>query len=103
MDPPPTEIFALSLHDALPILATAGARRAPPRARRRPSAPPGFRAPAAGRRASPLPRPRSGAGRPLPVRSEEHTSELQSRPYLVCRLMLANKIFTSEVDQNSTR
>src|SRR3712207_8618474 len=25
------------------------------------------------------------------VRSEEHTSELQSRPYLVCRLLLAKK------------
>src|SRR3712207_7901272 len=25
---------------------------------------------------------------PLPVRSEEHTSELQSRQYLVCRLLL---------------
>src|SRR3712207_8800769 len=25
------------------------------------------------------------------VRSEEHTSELQSRQYLVCRLLLANK------------
>src|SRR5258707_5751304 len=28
---------------------------------------------------------------PLSVRSEEHTSELQSRQYLVCRLLLANK------------
>src|SRR3989442_2566435 len=27
----------------------------------------------------------------LPARSEEHTSELQSRPHLVCRLLLANK------------
>src|SRR3989442_7241681 len=26
-----------------------------------------------------------------PVRSEEHTSELQSRPHLVCRLLLENK------------
>src|SRR3712207_7851948 len=26
-------------------------------------------------------------------RSEEHTSELQSRQYLVCRLLLANNIF----------
>src|SRR3712207_7550247 len=25
---------------------------------------------------------------PVPVRSEEHTSELQSRQYLVCRLLL---------------
>src|SRR3712207_6870132 len=27
-------------------------------------------------------------GRPTPGRSEEHTSELQSRQYLVCRLLL---------------
>src|SRR3712207_8736512 len=27
-------------------------------------------------------------------RSEEHTSELQSRPYLVCRLLLEKKILT---------
>src|SRR3712207_6947134 len=25
---------------------------------------------------------------PVPIRSEEHTSELQSRQYLVCRLLL---------------
>src|SRR3712207_7652713 len=30
-----------------------------------------------------------GLERPLDVRSEEHTSELQSRQYLVCRLLLA--------------
>src|SRR3712207_7025793 len=29
------------------------------------------------------------------VRSEEHTSELQSRQYLVCRLLLENKIIYS--------
>src|SRR3712207_8840433 len=28
---------------------------------------------------------------PLPRRSEEHTSELQSRQYLVCRLLLEKK------------
>src|SRR3712207_7309666 len=28
-------------------------------------------------------------------RSEEHTSELQSRQYLVCRLLLEKKIYTS--------
>src|SRR3989442_8644447 len=27
----------------------------------------------------------------LPYRSEEHTSELQSRPHLVCRLLLEKK------------
>src|SRR3712207_8170058 len=29
--------------------------------------------------------------RAVSARSEEHTSELQSRPYLVCRLLLENK------------
>src|SRR3712207_8600939 len=29
-----------------------------------------------------------------PGRSEEHTSELQSRQYLVCRLLLEKKIFS---------
>src|SRR3712207_7698614 len=29
--------------------------------------------------------------RPDPLRSEEHTSELQSRQYLVCRLLLEKK------------
>src|SRR3989442_10859847 len=28
---------------------------------------------------------------PIPARSEEHTSELQSRPHLVCRLLLEKK------------
>src|SRR5436305_6336259 len=27
----------------------------------------------------------------VPIRSEEHTSELQSRPHLVCRLLLEKK------------
>src|SRR3712207_6985034 len=31
------------------------------------------------------------------VRSEEHTSELQSRQYLVCRLLLETKTHTSEL------
>src|SRR3989442_9543505 len=33
----------------------------------------------------------SGCCRALRVRSEEHTSELQSRPHLVCRLLLEKK------------
>src|SRR3712207_7779916 len=41
------------------------------------------------RRTSPAPRP-CGGGRTIP-RSEEHTSELQSRQYLVCRLLLEKK------------
>src|SRR3712207_7215529 len=32
-----------------------------------------------------------GVGRIAQVRSEEHTSELQSRQYLVCRLLLEKK------------
>src|SRR3989442_11979939 len=60
-----TEIYTLSLHDALPIS-------------RRPDHP-------AGRRGvRPL-------GRRTLARSEEHTSELQSRPHLVCRLLLEKK------------
>src|SRR5258707_8685303 len=38
--------------------------------------------------------------RPRNQRSEEHTSELQSRQYLVCRLLLEKKktIFPSEIE-----
>src|SRR3989442_10496262 len=36
-------------------------------------------------------RPTSVDGRSGPSRSEEHTSELQSRPHLVCRLLLEKK------------
>src|SRR3712207_8467708 len=34
---------------------------------------------------------RRGQGGPYTLRSEEHTSELQSRQYLVCRLLLEKK------------
>src|SRR5438093_13378150 len=71
-----TEIYTLSLHDALPIWS--GRRRR--RARR------GARAGTA-RRCS-----RYGAACGwLPTRSEEHTSELQSLTNLVCRLLLEKK------------
>src|SRR5215510_16186205 len=50
------------------------------------------------RRAMPRPRRRPARGRPSPAppsprprRSEEHTSELQSRGHLVCRLLLEKK------------
>src|SRR3712207_8619807 len=33
-----------------------------------------------------------GIGDAMKIRSEEHTSELQSRQYLVCRLLLEKKI-----------
>src|SRR3989442_5561170 len=61
-----TEIYTLSLHDALPISGAVPRRVCIPRAPRLPC-------PAGGRR------------------SEEHTSELQSRPHLVCRLLLEKK------------
>src|SRR2546426_4230371 len=68
-----TEIYTLSLHDALPIW---------------PGGPP----------ARMRPRSRSGDGRLRcraapgpPGRSEEHTSELQSPCNLVCRLLLEKK------------
>src|SRR3712207_8631746 len=91
-----TEIYTLSLHDALPICCP-GRRRPVCRqpvnqlddvhgssrsgqAHARPSSP---------RRSSPD-RPRQGVSRRC-ARSEEHTSELQSRQYLVCRLLLEKK------------
>src|SRR3712207_7630292 len=87
-----TEIYTLSLHDALPIYRLrpglealspesarlevdpggAGALDAPPDAEQ------GGRLGGSGRRV-------------LRARSEEHTSELQSRQYLVCRLLLEKK------------
>src|SRR5215469_18639648 len=64
-----TEIYTLSLHDALPISPMLRTRRSVS-ARSRPS--------------------RSMASWIMP-RSEEHTSELQSRRDLVCRLLLEKK------------
>src|SRR3712207_6863452 len=75
-----TEIYTLSLHDALPISA-------PPRARRDGAGTGTFPAPGRPRR----PRRPPPAGRAASRRSEEHTSELQSRQYLVCRLLLEKK------------
>src|SRR3712207_7072300 len=43
---------------------------------------------------------RTGTGRDPRPRSEEHTSELQSRQYLVCRLLLEKKIMASTQDSN---
>src|SRR6266536_6647918 len=58
-----TEIYTLSLHDALPILPVGGITGHRGRSQRHHQ----------------------------PVRSEEHTSELQSRVDLVCRLLLEKK------------
>src|SRR2546422_6196854 len=72
-----TEIYTLSLHDALPISGRRAARLLlagdvyPPGDER-------------------APRGDVGAGWDG-ARSEEHTSELQSRLHLVCRLLLEKK------------
>src|SRR3712207_8242972 len=50
----------------------------------------GVRARRAGRRDRPVPDRRPDQA-PADGRSEEHTSELQSRQYLVCRLLLEKK------------
>src|SRR3712207_8127185 len=78
-----TEIYTLSLHDALPICSDADAHlpRACPGCSEHRAMRPLPDAPVA-------PDHVSGGGR----RSEEHTSELQSRQYLVCRLLLEKKI-----------
>src|SRR3712207_7288278 len=81
-----TEIYTLSLHDALPISPASHASCS------------------AGSSHAPVARidtPRGPVRRITPritssqewktVRSEEHTSELQSRQYLVCRLLLEKK------------
>src|SRR5436305_13572454 len=87
-----TEIYTLSLHDALPISIplhhslppTVPGRSLPERPHPRP------RRPARARRGLWLCLAPSTCGR-SPTRSEEHTSELQSRPHLVCRLLLEKK------------
>src|SRR3712207_7810460 len=95
-----TEIYTLSLHDALPFSALALARRTSPRgacARGR-DPPRGSRLRHRVLHDVPA-RRRAGRGRVRRrLRSEEHTSELQSRQYLVCRLLLEKKthIYISE-------
>src|SRR5438445_4730342 len=79
----PSEIYSLSLHDALPISVSGEAIRCPV---------PGLqnlRAPLA---QCPSPTFNAHEKRSFRLlRSEEHTSELQSRQYLVCRLLLEKK------------
>src|SRR3712207_9138524 len=73
-----TEIYTLSLHDALPI--SGPAPRISGAVRR-----------IAGAGTTGAHAPRSNPRAPAGPRSEEHTSELQSRQYLVCRLLLEKK------------
>src|SRR5258708_37571834 len=74
-----TEIYTLSLHDALPI-STATAISAP-----------GSVTKAGGTMLAPMPSFPDVSPSSIPVRSEEHTSELQSPDHLVCRLLLEKK------------
>src|SRR5258708_40299769 len=79
-----TEIYTLSLHDALPIWSSA------PAASRRRSASRWRRSAPASRRA--MRNSSSWATQSISRRrSEEHTSELQSPDHLVCRLLLEKK------------
>src|SRR2546422_3472362 len=45
-------------------------------------------------------RGQAASGTPLPRRSEEHTSELQSRLHLVCRLLLEKKKKKKQIIQS---
>src|SRR2546430_15707925 len=68
-----TEIYTLSLHDALPICRLAAGPRLAHLVRGQQH------------------RVDAELGRPVHLRSEEHTSELQSQSNLVCRLLLEKK------------
>src|SRR3989442_8424554 len=89
-----TEIYTLSLHDALPIsgrLAGLGVSARGSFGEVRRDVAWTFRS-----------RPWSWYSR-WPQRSEEHTSELQSRPHLVCRLLLEKKKKTRQCDASGTK
>src|SRR5688572_30940676 len=83
-----TEIYTLSLHDALPIWRRGGRKV---RERRGGSG-------SVGRGARRAPAAHAAVRR----RSEEHTSELQSQSNLVCRLLLEKKK-KKNVKQHSTK
>src|SRR5690625_6699747 len=72
------EVYTLSLHDALPI-SPSWVRKRLPR----------IFLTSAKRRCPSSTNPASSTS--APKRSEEHTSELQSRGHLVCRLLLEKK------------
>src|SRR3712207_7360866 len=77
----------------------ARATSAPPRAR---SGRSGSRGRAARTRRPPARSRRPRGRRRGPARSEEHTSELQSRQYLVCRLLLEKKKHITRRNQTLT-
>src|SRR5262249_58215426 len=101
--PPTTDIYTLSLHDALPIYHRAGEPGGElplsipgDRQQRRPGAPlaGAARENGQGRGVQELTAPLAGpvlGMRAYLRRSEEHTSELQSLTNIVCRLLLETK------------
>src|SRR3712207_8617011 len=99
-DPATTEIYTLPLHDALPICLERHPVLQGDRDRRRER----VQQAAEGRALLADVGEEDLADRPVLVharrdvalvaRSEEHTSELQSRQYLVCRLLLEKKTQT---------
>src|SRR3712207_7650722 len=101
-DTAPTGIYPLSLHDALPISieGRGSAIHSGVTLVARPRIVSGPRPVVTVRPLPPLALARPATGLRVPVqielpfaeRSEEHTSELQSRQYLVCRLLLEKKI-----------
>src|SRR5687767_15560431 len=89
--PATPEIYTLSLHDALPISSRSTGSMRRMRASESTSSPLRATAPPA----SPVRPPDGTTATPASLhsfsRSEEHTSELQSLAYLVCRLLLEKK------------
>src|SRR5687767_15424082 len=96
-DPSPTEIYTLSLHDALPIWRRGN--KAPyflkPEREGMVSV---YRRPAGNRIDPKLCGTMPNRAMAAALRSEEHTSELQSLAYLVCRLLLEKKKSTQITD-----
>src|SRR5207249_8261814 len=84
-----TEIYTLSLHDALPISIACSMESISASAW--PSATPGFRRAITCRKCEDRCSQAPGGSARGTQRSEEHTSELQSRFDLVCRLLLEKK------------
>src|SRR3712207_8307447 len=98
-DPATTEIYTLPLHDALPISDVAMCLDVCP-----PAGVPRADLEEAVRRTTVWARRQRAAPRApnqLVFRSEEHTSELQSRQYLVCRLLLEKKKNYISMDSTS--
>src|SRR3712207_7880796 len=91
-----TEIYTLSLHDALPICGATFAEYYP--AASQPDLE-GNESTSRRTHGRPLRRDIARTAR----RSEEHTSELQSRQYLVCRLLLEKKNSNEGIDLKSIR